>query len=513
MSPFLSMRHISKTFPGVKALDDVNLEVDRGEVLALVGENGAGKSTLMKVLTGVYQPDSDKESQILIDGKETDIHDPIHAKNLGISIIYQELATVKNLMVAENIFLGGEPLKKSGLIDTAKMNADAEEVLRSLNMDIKATAVVGDLSVGQQQMIEIAKALSHDSKVIVMDEPTASLSYSETRTLLEMIKNLRKQNIGIIYISHKLEEVCELADRITVLRDGKSVGDLTIEEATEDKIVKMMVDRELSQMYQKDRSYSTAEVVLKVENISEKPNKREKKEATNGVSFELHKGEILGVSGLVGSGRTEIMELLFGLRPFTGKVLIEGQEVKIESPADAIEVGIGFITEDRKEQGLVLSLGVRENFTLTELGRYCKRGFINEKAEKKTCKGYVDTLNIKTPTLEQEVINLSGGNQQKLVIAKWISRNPKILILDEPTRGIDIGAKAEVYALMTHLAQQGMGLIMISSELPEILAMSDRILTVKEGKVSGEFTREEADQAAIMKACAVDHEKGETCSL
>lgn len=503
MNPYLKMRNIFKSFPGVKALNDVNLDAYRGEVLALVGENGAGKSTLMKILTGVYAPDQGQDAKILIEDKEVNIKDTIHARKLGISIIYQELATVENLTVAENIFLGEEPIGRFGMIDKNKMNEDAKSILLSLNMDIKPTTMVSELSVGQQQMIEIAKAISYKSQIIVMDEPTASLSHKESRTLIDLIFKLKKQNIGIIYISHRLEEVFELADRITVLRDGQSVGTMLINEATHEILVKKMVDRDLSEIYKKSKSYQTDEVVLEVKNLSQLRKKNANVPLINNVSFKLHKGEILGFSGLVGSGRTEIMELIFGVHSYDGEIYIDGKKVNIQSPSEAINNGIGFVTEDRKQKGLVLGMNVRENFSLTCLEDYTWLNFVSKKKETADCIRYIDTLRIKTPSSEQKVINLSGGNQQKVIISKWVTRKPKILIVDEPTRGIDIGAKAEVHALLTELASQGIGIIMVSSELPEIIAMSDRIIVVKQGQITGEFSRSEANQEVIMEAAAV----------
>ncbi len=500
MKPFLQMLNITKTFPGVKALKDVNLEIFPGEVLALAGENGAGKSTLMKILTGVYQPDQDGLGKILVNGEEVQIKDPIHARHMGISIIYQELTTAQNLTVAENIFLAKEPKGFMGFIDRKKMLDDSRKILQDLNMKIDPSTSVSELSVGQQQMIEIAKAISYNSKVIVMDEPSASLSHQETRTLLELVKELRKQNIAIVYISHRLEEIFEISDRIAVLRDGETVATMKTSETTTEILVKKMVDRDLSEIYSKQDSYATDEVVLDVKNLSQANKRNAYKAYINNINFKLHKGEILGFSGLVGAGRTEIMELLFGMHPHHGEIILDGEKVSIKVPSDAIEKGIGFVTEDRKQLGLVLNMTVRENFSLTHLDKFTKFDFVNRKMETKETKRYVETLGIKTPSTEQEVVNLSGGNQQKVVVAKWVARNPKVLIVDEPTRGIDIGAKAEVHALLTKLAQQGMGIIMISSELPEVLAMSDRIIVVREGKITGEFSRDEADQERIIQA-------------
>lgn len=497
MAPFMEMRNISKTFPGVKALDRVNLEIRQGEVLALAGENGAGKSTLMKILTGVYAPDPG--GSILIEGKEVLMRDGNHARALGIGIIYQELSVVENLNVAENIFLAREPLGRMGLIDRARMNREAREVLLTIDMDIDPATRVSELSVGQKQMIEIAKALSYQSKVIIMDEPTASLSHHETSTLLSLIKKLRERNIAVVYISHRLEEVFELADRVTVLRDGCTVDTSPIAEVTRESLVRMMVDRELSELYAPPISHASSVPVLEVRDLTMRAVTPADARIRD-ISLTVHRGEILGIAGLVGSGRTEIMEMIFGMRACTGEILMEGKPVSIRNPHDAIEAGIGFVTEDRKAQGLVLGMSVRENFSLTHLKRYSPFQFLQRAKEDESCRQFVRTLGIKTPTIEQKVVNLSGGNQQKIVIAKWVARNPKVLIVDEPTRGIDIGAKAEVHALLSRLAAEGIGVIVISSDLLEVLAVSDRILIVREGRINGELTRAEASQERVMAA-------------
>jgi ribose transport system ATP-binding protein len=497
VTPFLEMRNISKTFPGVKALDRVNLEVRRGEVLALAGENGAGKSTLMKILTGVYAPDPG--GSILIDGKETTLRDNNHARALGIGIIYQELSVVENLSVAENIFLAKEPLGRLGLIDRPRMHSGARDILKTIDLDLDPATRVSELSVGQQQMIEIAKAISDQSQVIIMDEPTASLSHHETRTLMEMIKRLREKGISIIYISHRLEEVFELADRITVLRDGSTVDTSPAQSVTRESLVRKMVDRELSELYAEPVSHATAEPVLEVRNLTLRA-KRLAAPRIRDISFTLHRGEVLGIAGLVGSGRTEIMEMIFGMRPCTGQIEVDGKPVSIRNPHDAIRHGIGFVTEDRKVQGLVLGMSVRENFSLTHLERYSPFQFLQRAKEDESCQQFARTLGVKTPTIEQKVVNLSGGNQQKIVIAKWVARNPKVLIVDEPTRGIDIGAKAEVHALLTRLAASGIGIIVISSDLLEVLAVSDRILVVREGRLNGELSREDATSERVMAA-------------
>jgi ribose transport system ATP-binding protein len=497
-APFLEMRNISKTFPGVKALDGVSLQIRQGEVLALAGENGAGKSTLMKILTGVYSPDPG--GSILIEGKEIALRDGNHARALGIGIIYQELSVVENLSVAENLFLAREPLNRLGLLDRARMGREATQMLETIELSLDPSARVSELSVGQQQMIEIAKALAHRSKVIIMDEPTASLSHHETRTLLRLIKRLRERNIAVVYISHRLEEIFELADHVTVLRDGRTVDTSPIADVTRDSLVRMMVDRELSDLYPGSTvSHASKEPVLEVRDLSLRAV-RGSQARIRDVNFTLHRGEILGVAGLVGSGRTEIMEMIFGMRPCTGSIAIDGKPVIIRSPHDAIEQGIGFVTEDRKAQGLVLGMSVRENFSLTHLKRYSPFQFLQRAKEENSCRQFVRSLGIKTPDTEQKVVNLSGGNQQKIVIAKWVARNPKVLIVDEPTRGIDVGAKAEVHALLARLASQGIGIIVISSDLLEVLAVSDRILIVREGQLNGEMTREQATQERVMAA-------------
>ena len=497
MAPFLEMHNVSKTFPGVRALSRVDLLVSRGEVHALAGENGAGKSTLMKIMTGVLK--ADPGGRIVVDGAAVEIRDPVHARALGISIIYQELSTVENLTVAENIFLAREPIGRSGFIDTRRMNAEARRVLALLHVDLEPTRLVADLSIGQKQMIEIAKALSYESKIIVMDEPTASLSHHETVTLLGLIHKLRRQDIGVVYITHRLDEIFEIADRVTVLRDGSTVASLPIAEVTREILVRKMVDRDLSQFYGVHESHATEAVVLAATGLALKyPTAHQAR--VRDVSFALHRGEILGFFGLIGAGRTEIMEMIFGMRPYLGAIAVDGVTVRIGAPSDAIACGIGFVTEDRKTQGLVLGMSVRENFSLTHLARYSPIQFVSRTREAAACETFVRSLDIRTPGIEQRAVNLSGGNQQKVVIAKWVACAPKVLIVDEPTRGIDIGAKAEVHALLGRLAGQGMGIIVISSDLPEVLAVCDRMIVVKDGRISRVFDRETASQERIMEA-------------
>ena len=497
MKPFLEMIGISKTFPGVRALDRVDLQLRGGEVHVLAGENGAGKSTLMKIMTGVFR--ADPGGTIMVNGESVTIKDPVHARSLGISIIYQELAVVNNLTVAENVFLAREPLGLTGLIDRRRMNAETRAVLADLGVDIAPEALVGSLSIGQRQLIEIARAISYSSKLIIMDEPTASLSHHEATTLLRMARKLAGQGVGIVFISHKLEEIFEIADRVTVLRDGRTVDTRPLTEMTRDLLVRLMVARDLDQLFGQHRSHATDEVLLSVRGLTEK-RAGDQGVHIRDIDFDLHRGEVLGFFGLVGAGRTEVMEMIFGSRPHLGKISIAGQPARIGSPSDAISNGIGFVTEDRQNLGLVLGMTVRENFSLTHLSDYCSLDFVNRRKETAACEAYIKTLGIKTPSPEQKVLNLSGGNQQKVVLAKWAARRPQILIVDEPTRGIDIGAKAEVHALLNKLAEEGMSIIVVSSDLPEVLAISDRVIVLKEGRISAELTREEATQEGVMLA-------------
>ena len=498
-TPFLEMRNVSKTFPGVRALNRVDLQVRLGEVHALAGENGAGKSTLMKILTGVYR--ADPGGTLVLEGQPVVMENSIHARSLGISIIYQELSMVENLTVAENIFLAREILRPTGFLDKARMNREAAAVLATLEMSIDPATPVAQLSIGQKQMIEIAKAIAYQSKIIIMDEPTASLSHHEAVTLIRMIRTLRDQGIGIVYITHRLDEIFAIADRVTILRDGATVDSMPIAEVTREILVRKMVDRDLSQLYGRHTCHATGQELMRVEKLTlRNPSAHQARVAD--IDFTLHRGEVLGFFGLIGAGRTEIMEMVFGMRPSTGTVSIDGQPVTIKQPADAIKLGIGFVTEDRKGQGLVLDMSVRENFSLTHLEAYSPHQFVDRREETSRCQSFIRSLGIKTPSTEQPVINLSGGNQQKIVIAKWVARNPKILIVDEPTRGIDIGAKAEVHALLAKLASQGIGVIVISSDLPEVLAVSDRIVVIREGRISRVLDRTDATQETIMEAAA-----------
>jgi ribose transport system ATP-binding protein len=492
-SPILRMEGISKAFPGVQALEDVNFEICPGEVVALVGENGAGKSTLMKILSGAYRKDT---GRILLGGREVEIENPHHAQRLGISIIYQEFNLTRNQTVAANIFIAREPRQRGvaaalGLVDRRKMEANSQAVLDRIGANIRATSLVRDLSVAQQQMVEIARAIAFDARVIIMDEPTATLGENEVEKLFETVVNLREQGIAVIYISHRLEEVGRIADRVVVLRDGRRVGELPVREAAPDRIIHLMVGRTLDDMFHKEAT-AIGTPVLEVRSL-------QRSNVVKDVTFTLRRGEILGFAGLVGAGRTETARLIFGIDPRDGgEVLIDGQVVNLTSPHDAARAGLGFVPEDRSTQGLVLKLPVLENINLATLEQQSKVGWMNQVSLQQTAARYVELLTIRTPSLQQKAMFLSGGNQQKVVLAKWLASNPKVLILDEPTRGIDVGAKAEVHALMSQLAKEGMGIIMISSELPEILGMSDRILVMHEGRAATILDRREATQEIIM---------------
>ena len=491
----LEMRNIDKSFPGVHALNDVSIDVRRGEVLALMGENGAGKSTLMKVLTGIYTKDS---GSIIYEGKEVEFHNAREAQDAGIVIVHQELNMMGHLTVAQNIFIGRE-FKKGIRIDDKKMNEEAAKLFKMLNINIDPTETMSNLTVGKQQMCEIAKAISHDAKVIVFDEPSSALTEAEIEELFKIIRDLREKNMGIIYISHRMDEIKVITDRVTVMRDGCYVGTLITKDCTKDDIINMMVGRVI---YEEPKSCSQvpedAPVVLKVDHLNAG-------RLVQDVSFELRKGEILGFSGLMGAGRTETARAIFGADPKeSGDIYVNGKKVEINSPQEAVKCGIGYLSEDRKRFGIVVQKTVAENSTMASLERYLKNLFIDKKAERETAVQYVSKLNIKTPGVDQLVVNLSGGNQQKVVLAKWLVRDCDILIFDEPTRGIDVGAKSEIYKLINSLAQSGKSIIMISSEMQEILRMSDRVVVMCEGRKTGELPIEEATQEAIMNLATRD---------
>ena len=484
----LSMKGIQKYFPGVHALDNARLDLRSGEVHALVGENGAGKSTLMKVLTGIYKMDS---GTILYKGKEVNFSSPKEAQAAGIGIIHQELNLMPHLTVAENIYIGREPTKAL-FLDKKKANTDARELMKSLGLDIDPTIEVRKLSVAKQQMVEIAKAITYDSEVLIMDEPSAALTDREINELFRFIRGLRDRGHGIIYISHRLDELPEISDRITVMRDGQYVDTVDTDKVSKEQIISMMVGRVIYENpKQKSNVPPDATVVLEVSNLQGYNVKN--------VSFNLKRGEILGFAGLVGAGRTETMRALFGADPILGgKIVFDGREVVVGSPQDAVGIGIGYLSEDRKALGLMVGLSVRDNSVMSTLDRFSGKLFVNDKKTEEVTREFIDKLSIKAHSTKQLVKLLSGGNQQKVVVAKWLIRNCDILIFDEPTRGIDVGAKSEIYQLMANLVKLGKSIIMISSELPELLRMSDRIVVMCEGRVTGELDISDASQERIM---------------
>ena len=482
------MNGVRKTFPGVVALDDIHFELRKGEVHILLGENGAGKSTLVKILSGAYQMTA---GRISIHGEETDIRSPKHAQQLGISIIYQELNLVPNLSAGENIFLGREPKLIPGVIDRKVMFSTAQQILDDLGVHIDVRRPVNQLGVAEQQMVEVAKALSLDAKILIMDEPTSALTEQEINELFTTIKELKSRGVSIIYISHRLEELFEIGDRVTVLRDGTYVDTLDIVSTSESELIRLMVNRELTQLFPKRKS-AAGEEALRIQGLT-------RKGSLGDISFSLYSGEVLGIFGLMGSGRTELARAIFGVDKLdSGSIYIRGQRKTLRTPRSAIRFGLGFLTEDRKTQGLVLDLSVKENICLSSIERFSILGIMNTREETQAAHQYVKELRIKTSNINQKVLFLSGGNQQKVVMSKWLCAKGDILIFDEPTRGIDVGAKVEIYELMNRLTAEGVAIIMISSELPEILGMSDRILVMHQGRISGEFPVEEATQEKIL---------------
>lgn len=486
--PIVSMKGITKDFSGVRVLNHVDFNIYRGRVMAFLGENGAGKSTLMKILTGVY---TKTEGQVFFDGQEVSFQNTRESQSAGISIIHQELNLIRHLSIAENIFLGREPVNQARKINWKKLYADSQLLLDQLGMKESPKTQVAKLSVGKQQMVEIAKALSFHSKVIIMDEPTGALTTTETETLFQVIRELRKEGTSVVYISHRLPEIFQICDDLTVLRDGTLIGERDITQMDEDTIIEMMVGRKLSEQYPRVVCPLGGEA-LKVEDLSNRFVKN--------ISFSVKKGEILGVAGLMGSGRTELARTLYGVyKTDQGTIWLDGKTVRIGDPKEALALGIAYVSEDRKENGIVLGLSVLENTTLSSLRSFESRlGKLSRKKEKEATRGYVEDMSIKISGMDQLVRFLSGGNQQKVSLAKNLLTNPKILILDEPTRGVDVGAKKEIYGLINQFKQAGMSIVMISSEIPEILGISDRIMVMHEGRITGMLPIEEASQESIM---------------
>lgn len=488
--PRLEVRKVGKQFPGVRALHEVDLELHEGEVLALIGENGAGKSTLMKILAGVQPPD---QGEVVVEGRSIDAYSVQAAMGRGISLIHQELNLADNLDVGANVFLGREPLR-NGFIDKARIREESRKFLQAVGLDVDPDTLVRNLTIGRQQMVEIAKALSVDSRILIMDEPTSSLSQAETENLFKVIKDLRTKGVSVIYISHRLGEVVELADRVTVLRDGENAGHLAREEINHDNMVRLMVGRDISSHFQRNVQ-KPGDIVLDVRGLRTPAN------PTHSLDFEVRAGEIVGVAGLVGAGRTEMLETLFGVTPaLEGQIRIRGEEVRVNTPRDAIKSGLALAPEDRKSQGLVIDMTVRENVSLAALERDSRPGgFLDFGKELSISEEMIGRMRVKTPNDSQVIRYLSGGNQQKVVLGKWLSMKPGLLLLDEPTRGIDVGAKREIYSLMEELAAAGVAILFVSSEMEEVLGMADRAIVMHEGRITGELTREQLSEEAIMQ--------------
>lgn len=485
------MKNVHKRFPGVYALNNVDFELHEGEVHALLGENGAGKSTLIKILGGIYKAD---EGDIYINGKKTEINNVFSAQENGIAIIHQELVLVPHMTVAENIYLGREPMKGK-FVDKEKMNTETSKLLKTYSMCFTPQTLIANLTIAQQQMVEIVKAVSSNAKILVMDEPTSSISDKEVKFLFSIIKSLTAKKAGIIYISHKMSELWEICDRVTVLRDGQLVGTKNVNCISKDELISMMVGRKLEQYYTRDFR-TDGEVVLRTEHLCDGGMVKD-------VSFELHKGEILGFAGLIGAGRSETMQCIFGLKKkYAGTVNLCGENVHFTSAAGAVKKGLALVPEDRKQEGLYHMQSVKYNATIEVLKQFIRGIYLNKKAETGIADKYVSMMNTKTPTLDQSVGNLSGGNQQKVMIGRWLATNPSVLILDEPTRGVDVGAKAEIYSIMNYLAKQGLSIIMISSELPEIINMSDRVYVMANGTIKGCLSHTDVTQEAVMRLAA-----------
>lgn len=500
MEPILQVKNISKTFPGVKALSGINADFYPGEVHTLVGENGAGKSTLIKIISGVYTPDPG--GQVIFEGKEMNFAEPGQAIAAGIAVIHQELSIAKDLTVAQNVWLGREKKKKNGFLDKAKMNKDTQDILDFMKVDLKATTVAGELNAAQQQMVEIAKVISQNAKVVVMDEPTSSLSEHEIDALFEQVRILKKNNVAIIYITHRLKELTEICERVTVLRDGCKVDTMMVADVTEKQIVASMVGREMGDYYDK-HDHKQGKEMLRVEGLT-------REGAFKDISFTAYAGEILGFSGLVGAGRTEVMEAIFGATPIdSGKVFVKGEEVHFKNPKEAISHKIGLVTEDRRRTGLLLEKNIIENTSLPSLPFHAKKlGFVNKDWEKEQAQKYKDSLSVKAPDLQTILRTLSGGNQQKVILGKWLAADTEILILDEPTRGIDVNARSEFYALMNEFVENGGAIIMISSEMPEVIGIANRVLVMREGKISGELTGDEINEQRIISYASITSDAG-----
>ncbi|MEP7292079.1 MAG: sugar ABC transporter ATP-binding protein [Chloroflexota bacterium] len=498
MQPLLELSHISKGFPGVQALSDVQFEMLPGEVHALLGENGAGKSTLIKIVSGVHHPDT---GEIRFEGRPVQFNNPREAQAMGIATIYQELSLYTELTVAENIFMGHAPRNRFGALDWGTMRRQAQNILESLNIfDMDVNRKIGTMTVGNRQRVEIAKALSQNARILIMDEPTAALTEVDVQRLFELVRLLRTRGVGIIYISHRLEEVFLLTDRVTVLRDGHYVATKPVAQTSPDELISMMVGRAIDKLFPKLET-TIGEPVLEVRDLVRKP-------LTRGVNLTVRAGEIVGLAGLVGSGRSELAQVVFGMTPAeSGQIIVNGKPVQIKSPGQAMKLGIAYVPEDRGTQGLVRQMRIRENVSLAVLRGMVKGPFVDRAAEQNLARRTIDQLSIRAYSSEQVVNKLSGGNQQKVVVGKWLARKPRLLIMDEPTRGVDVGAKAEIHRLLSELAQQGLAILMISSELPEILGMSDRILVMREGRIVAEYSRQEANQEQIAASMMQANER------
>jgi ABC-type sugar transport system ATPase subunit len=487
----LEMRGIGKHFPGVVALDGVDLMLERGKVHALMGENGAGKSTLIKIMAGVYGRDT---GTILIDGREVDLRRPRDALAQGIKVVFQEIALIAEFTVAENIFLERHPVGRAGSIDWKKIRNDSAALFRRIGFDVDPAARTGDLPVSQQQMVEIARALAHEVRIVVMDEPTSSLTPNEVELLFKVIRRLTGLGIAVVYVTHKLDEVFEIADRVTVLRDGRHISTKPIGEHTHDSLIQDMIGRRIENLFPRSRGHAKGDIALSVRDLTTDAKLKD-------ISFEARAGEVLGFFGLMGAGRTELAKAIVGFDPIrTGAIEIGGKPLKPHDTRTGVELGVGLLTEDRKGEGLMLELPVQQNMSLAALKNFSRGGFVDESLERAAVQGFVDRFRVRTPSLSQLVKNLSGGNQQKVLLARWLMRGLKVIVVDEPTRGIDVGAKSEIFALLDRLAGEGLAIVMMTSEMPELLGLADRILVMAEGRITATFDRDEATQEKILNA-------------